>query len=200
MEEDCLPLYEVVDNEVEDNLNKGTKSEYEKLTAMNTDSIQEEYQLPHSDSRYIHYSEHSEVTTETKSIKRTLRRSQVLFTVGGVITLMLLVAVVCIFIATEVRFGRNLAHLQKGLTEQIDALNEAYRTRDSHGSFHNCSEETASCDLISEPSYTRSWLYCNTPNLYMHKKVSTEQFYNNSMNDVYILVLCQNLKMISNAI
>ena len=211
MDDDYLLLYEVVDHDKnEDHSNIAKSSGYERLIVKDhSNSVQEEYQLPQSDTRYTHYSAYSEIATKIQTLKRNSQHLKMLFSIGGTIMFVVLIIVTCIFTATWIRFGRNLAHVQKSLieevdehtehdqtnlteqidrvqrtlteqidhvhktlTKQVDILNEAYRTLDSHGRFQNCSQETTTCNFRYTSAGSGSWLYCDTPNLQMHKKAS----------------------------
>ena len=181
MEEDYLPLYEIVDhNENENHSSVNKSSGYQKLMATedHTNSMQEEYQLPQSYTGYIDY---SEVSNESQSLKRSLRCLKIFFSIGGITIFVLLILVVCTFTATWMRFGRNLAQVQKKLHEQLhneqkgsttEHTDHDQRMLDYHGSFRNCSQENTSCNFRSNSSDLDSWLYCDTPNLQMHKEVT----------------------------
>ena len=195
MEDDYLPLYEVVDNDNKDN--PANNSAYERLIN-DANSAQEEYELPQSDTSYVRYPAYSEIATEIQKLKQNSRHLKMIFLIGGVIMFMILIIIVCIFAGMWIRFGRNLAHVQKSiieekgdkhpehdqgnltewvdyvqrtLTKQIDVLREAYRALGSQKSFQNCSQETTACNFTYRSSL-RSWLYCDTPNLQTHKTVS----------------------------
>jgi hypothetical protein len=210
MEDDYLPLYEVVDQDKNDHSdnNMAKSSRYERLIVNDNDanSVQEEYQLPQSDTRYVQYPAYTEIATEIQMLKRKSRHLKMLFSIGGVVMFMILIITVCIFGTTWVGFRRNLAHVQKSLneemdntqgdlntentehdqrnltewidhvqstlTKQIDILSEAYRVLGSQGSFQNCSQETTTCNFIYYSADSKSWLYCDTPNLQIHKTVS----------------------------
>ena len=219
MEDDYLPLYEVVDHDKNKEPSNVTKSSgYEKLIVKDhANSVQKEYQLPQSDTSYVHYSAYSEIATEIQTLKRNSRHLKMLFSIGGIVMFVLLIIVVCIFTATWIRFSRNLAHVQKSLieevdnvqgdsntkhtehdqrnlteqinhvqrtlmeqidhvhesvTKRVDILSEAFHNLHSHGSFQNCSQETTTCNFIHNSAGSGSWLYCDTPNLQMQKRVS----------------------------
>ena len=181
MEEDYLPLYEIVDhNENENHSSVDKSSGYQKLMATedHTNSVQEEYQLPQSHTGYVHY---SEVSNEIQSLKQSSRRLKIFFSIGGITMFVLLILVVCTFTALWMRFGRNLAQVQKSLYEQLHNEQEGSTTEhtdydqrilDYHGSFRNCSQENTSCNFRSTSSNLDNWLYCDTPNLQMHKEVT----------------------------
>ena len=182
MEDDHLPLYEVVDRDKSDHSHKNIAESggYERLTN-DVNSVQEEYQLLQSDTSYVRYPACSKTATEIQKLKRNSRHLKIVFLIGGVVMLMILIIIVCIFAGMWIRFGRNLAHMQKRyeqidyvqrtLTKQIDVLSEAYHTLGSQGSFQNCSQETTACNFTYR-STLRSWIYCDTPNLQTHKTVS----------------------------
>ena len=178
MEDDYLPLYEVVNNDNKDN--PANNSGYERLVN-DANSVQEEYDLPQSDTSYVRYPAYSEIATEIQKLKQNSRHLKMVLLIGGVVMFMILIIIVCVFAGMWIRFGRNLAHVQKSyeqidyvqrtLTKQIDVLNEAYHTLGSQGSFQNCSQETTACNFTYR-STLRSWMYCDTPNLQTHKTVS----------------------------
>jgi hypothetical protein len=212
MEDDYLPLYEVVDqdkNDHSDNNIMAKSSGYERLIVNDNDanSVQEEYQLPQSDTRYVKHQACSEIATEIQTLKRKSRHLKMLFSIGGVVVFTTLIITLCIFGTMWVRFGRNLAYVQKSLveemennimqgdsntentehdqrnliewidhvqstlTKQIDILSEAYHALGSQG-FQNCSQETTTCNFTYYSAYSDSWLYCDTPHLQIHKRVS----------------------------
>ena len=181
MEDDYLQLYEVVDHEEnKDHSNVDKSSGYQKLmvTEDHANSVQDEYDLPQSDTRYVHYQAYSELPLEIQSLKQNFRRSKMYFFIGGIIIFVLLIIVTCTFTAVWMRFSRNLVHAQNSLLEQIHDVLEGSSTEqtdhdqhnmlDYHGSLRNCSQESTSCNFKSNSS---DWLYCDTPNLRMHKKV-----------------------------
>ena len=196
MEDDYLPLYEVVDNDNKDN--PAINSAYERLVN-DANSVQEEYELPQSDTSYVRYPAYSEIATEIQKLKQNSRHLKMIFLIGGVVMFMILIIIVCIFAGMWIRFGRNFAQVQKSiikekgdkhpehdqgnltewvdylqrtLTKQIDVLREAHHALGSQGSFQNCSQETTACNFTYHSSILRRWLYCDTPNLQTHKTVS----------------------------
>ena len=221
MEDDYLPLYEVVDHDKKDHpISIANNSGYKRLIN-DANSVQDEYQLPQSNTRYIHYPAYSEIATEIQTLKRKSRHLKMIFSIGGVVMFMILIIIVCIFAGIWIKFGRNLAHVQKSLieemdnnvmhgdsntkqlehdqgnlteridhvqtmltekiddvqralTKQLDVLGEVYRALGSQGSFQNCSQETTACNFTyySTSLDSHRWLYCNTPHLQTHKRVS----------------------------
>lgn len=174
MEDDYLPLYEVVDHQQnKDQSNKAAGNiGYEKLIVKDDDSAngeQEEYQLPLSDSRYVHYEAYSEIATEINTLKRNSRHLKTVFSIGGIIMFILLIITVCILTAMCIRFGRNLTHVQKSLADKADNQQGQWNTKSS---FQNCSQETAVCNFINSPSGSGTWLYCDTTKLRLHTAVS----------------------------
>ena len=218
MEDDYLPLYEVVDHANKDNPNGIAKnSAYERLLK-DANSAEEEYQLPQSDTSYVRYPAYSETATEIQKLKQNSRHLKMTFLIGGVVMFMILIITICIFAGMWIRFGRNLAHMQikemdnnvmhgnsntkhpendqgnlteqinhvqrtlmeqiehvqRNLTEQIDVLSEANRAPGFQGNFQNCSQETTACNFTYynySSMDSRTWLYCNTPNLQINKRV-----------------------------
>ena len=123
MEDDYLPLYEVVDHANKDNPNGiANNSGYERLIN-DANSVQEEYQLPQSDTSYVRYPAYSETATEIQELKRNSRYLKMIFLIGGVVIFMILMITVCIFAGIWIRFGRNLAHVQKSLIKEMDNVN-----------------------------------------------------------------------------
>ena len=160
MEDDYLPLYEVVDDDNKDN--PANNSGYERLVN-DANSVQEEYQLPQSDTSYVRYPAYSEIATEIQKLKQNSRHLKMIFLIGGVVMFMILIITICIFAGIWIRFGRNLAHVQKS-------------TLGSQGSFRNCSQETTTCNFTFR-STLQSWLYCDTPKLQTHKTVSCQWYH-----------------------
>ena len=109
MEDDYLPLYEVVDDDNKDN--PASNSGYERLVN-DPNSVQEEYQLPQSDTSYVRYPAYSEIAAEVQTLKRNSRHLKMIFLIGGVVMFMILMIIVCIFAGMWIRFGRYLAHVQ----------------------------------------------------------------------------------------
>ena len=70
MEDNHLPLYEVVNQDKSDHSHKNIAESggYERLTN-DANSVQEEYQLLQSDSSYVHYPAYSETATEIQKLK-----------------------------------------------------------------------------------------------------------------------------------
>ena len=121
MEDEYLPLYEVVDQEKKDHPSSSmaNNSGYEKLIN-DANSVQEEYQLPRSDTSYVRYPAYSEIATQIQTLKRNSWHLKIIFSIGGVVMLMILIVIVCVFAGMWIRFGRNLAHVQKGLIKEMD--------------------------------------------------------------------------------
>ena len=86
MEDDYLPLYEVVNNDNKDN--RANNSGYERLVN-DPNSVQEEYQLPQSDTSYVRYPAYSEIATEIQKLKQNSRHLKIIFLIGGVVMLMI---------------------------------------------------------------------------------------------------------------
>ena len=221
MEDDYLPLYEVVNHDNKDNPNGiANNSAYERLIN-DANSVQEEYQVPQSDTSYVRYPAYSEIATEIQKLKRNSQHLKMIFLIGGVVMFMILIITVCVFAGMWIRFGRNLAHVQnslvkemdnnvmhgnsntkypendqgnlteqinhvqrtlmeqiehvqRNLTEQIDVLSEANRALGFQGNFQNCSQETTACNFMYynySSIDSRTWLYCDTPNLQTNKRV-----------------------------
>ena len=139
MEDDYLPLYEVVDDDNTDNPNGiANNSAYERLVN-DANSVQEEYQLPQSDTSYVRYPAYSEIATEIQKLKQNSRHLKMIFLIGGVVMFMILIITICIFAGMWIRFGRNLTHVQKS-------------TLGSQGSFRKCSQETTACNFTARCS------------------------------------------------
>ena len=143
MEDDYLPLYEVVEHDKnKDHTNIAKSSGYEKLIVKDhANSVQEEYQLPQSDTGYVHYPAYSEIATEIQTLKRNSRHLKMFFSIGGIVIFVVLIIVMCIFTVTWIRFGRNLAHVQKSLIEEVDNVQEASNTKHTEHDQRNLTEK-----------------------------------------------------------
>lgn len=177
MEDDYLPLYEVVDYDKDnDHSSNAAKSRgYEKLIGKDSvvDGVQEEYQLPQSEARYVPYETYSEVATEIQTLKRNSRHVKTVFSIGGIIMFILVIIIVCISAVMWIRFGKNLVNVQKSLIEDVNNVQEHSNAKqpEHDWSFQNCSQETTVCNFTKNPSGSGSWLYCDTPRLKTDKRV-----------------------------
>ena len=124
MEEDYVSLYEAVDEGIQVKSKIVAKDEYEKLTTI--DRVQEDlahYQLPHSNSSYVHHLSCSDNTTiisnEVQSMKKELRRIKILCLYGILITLILSTTfiITIAFLASKIN-GESPAYTNK--TKQLD--------------------------------------------------------------------------------
>ena len=80
MEDDHLPLYEVIDQDKSDYSHKNIAESggYERLTD-DVNSVQEEYQLLQSDTSYVRYPACSETATEIQKLKQNSRHMKMIF-------------------------------------------------------------------------------------------------------------------------
>ena len=172
MDEEYLPLYEVVDHSDQVNTAQDSRNKYEKLNAADT-CVQEEYQQPHSSTRYDQYLEDSETITEILLMKRNLKCIKLVFVTTGLVALVFVVATVVTITAVSTSFAKHTAATFSSLVEQVDALNlDVDGLTNSHqavNTFENCSQEITSCNFTSLNSDTL-W-YCDTRKLYIHKEV-----------------------------